>query len=248
VQSLPTEAKPLAACSQCGTALPPPSGTATFVYGVGAVGYQNCETCGAKWRYLWQDPPGAGGGLNRLPFLLVGAAVILVLGFGAFALLRSPTPYKSTAAAAATTTPTSRRSTVSTTTPTSTSPGDATAANGSDLVRILAPVAAARPAFVQYLQTSAITSPQYDVNQQVAAFVALAQPSVDALQRAHWPAAASGTIGLLVDANQQFVNDLEQIQYGLLYSSSFTDKLTTDVQSIQKYEGLARKDLGLPAS
>ena len=79
MQSLPTEAKPLTACSQCGTALPPPTGSATFVYGVGPVGYQSCNTCGAKWRYLWQDPPGAGGGLNRLPFLLVGTAIVVLL-------------------------------------------------------------------------------------------------------------------------------------------------------------------------
>jgi hypothetical protein len=248
VQSLPTEAKPLTACSQCGTALPAPSGTATFVYGVGAVGYQSCDTCGAKWRYLWQDPPGAGGGLNRLPFLLVGAAIIVVLGLGAFALLRSPTPYRPTAAAAATTTPPSHRSTTSTPPSTSTSIDDPAASNGSDLVRILAPVDAARPPFVQYLQTSAVSDQQYDVSQRAAEFVAVAQPSVDGLRRAQWPASASADVDKLVDASQQFISDVDQIQYGLLYSASFADKLTTDVATIQQYEGLARKDLGLSAT
>ena len=61
------------------------------MYGVGAVGYQSCTTCGAKWRYLWQDPPGTGGGLNRLPFLLVGAVIVGLLVVAVFGVLRSPT-------------------------------------------------------------------------------------------------------------------------------------------------------------
>jgi hypothetical protein len=242
VQSLPTEAKPLSACSQCGTALPAPTGSATFVYGVGPVGYQSCNTCGAKWRYLWQDPPGAGGGLNRLPFLLVGTAVVVLIAFGAFALLRSPTAYSPTSASAGTTTPTTNRTSSTTTTPA------APTSNGADFTRILDPVDKARPEFVDFLENSAISSQQFEVNQRVAAFVGLAQPSIDALKRAHWPAEISADMDQLVKANQQFITDVDLVQYGLLYSTSFAQKITTDVQNIQKYEALVKKALDLPAS
>jgi hypothetical protein len=242
VQSLPTEAKPLAACSQCGTALPPPTGSATFVYGVGAVGYQSCNTCGAKWRYLWQDPPGAGGGLNRLPFLLVGTAVVVLIGLGAFALLRSPTPYTPKSAAAGTTTPPTNRSTTSSAT------SGVPTASGADFERILAPVDAARPAFMDYLQTSAASSQQFEVNQQVTAFEGVAQPSVDALKREHWPASAAADVDRLVTASQQFITDIDLVKYGLLYSTSFAQKLNTDVQNIQRYENVVRRDLGLPTA
>ena len=241
VQSLPTEAKPLAACSQCGTALPPPTGSATFVYGVGPVGYQSCNTCGAKWRYLWQDPPGAGGGLNRLPFLLVGASLVVLLALGGFLLLRSPTTYSPKSASAGTTTPTTQPR------PTTTVAG-LPRATGADFERILAPVDATRPAFVDYLENSAVSSQQFEVNQRVQNFVAIAQPSVDALKRTAWPGAAQADIDQLVLASQQFISDVDLVQYGLQYSASFTQKLTADVQNIQTYEANARRELGLPAS
>jgi hypothetical protein len=240
VQSLPTEAQPLSACSQCGTALPPPTGSATFVYGVGAVGYQSCNTCGAKWRYLWQDPPGAGGGLNRLPFLLVGSAVILLVGLGAFALFRSPTSYTPKSAAAGTTTPTTRGSATSTTSAVPTS-------NRADFDRIILLVDRARPGFVDFLENSAVSSQQFDVNARVTAFEGVAQPSVDALKRATWPAAAASDVDRLVEASQQFISDVDLVKYGLQYSESFTAKLTSDVQNIQTYEARVQKDLGPPA-
>ena len=49
-------------------------------------------------------------------------------------------------------------------------------------------------------------------------------------------------------ASQQFISDVDLVQYGLQYSTSFTEKLSADVQSIQKYEALVTADLGLPPS
>jgi hypothetical protein len=235
VQSLPTEAKPLSACSQCGTALPPPSGSATFVYGVGAVGYQSCDTCGAKWRYLWEDPPGTGGGLNRLPFLLVGAVIVGLLVVAVFGVLRSPTKYKAEAEAPTTT---SVPRSVTTTTPLPTSSPD-------DFRAIVDPLDITRSELLDYLDTTAQSDPQYIVNQKVAAFVATANGASNALKDATWPPKASADIDKLVTMHQQFVTDLDLIQYGLLYSPSFTQKLANDAAAIRAAENTARRDLGL---
>jgi hypothetical protein len=238
VQSLPTEAKPLTACSQCGTALPPPTGSATFVYGVGAVGYQSCDTCGAKWRYLWKDPPGTGGGLNRLPFLLVGAVILALLVVGVFGALRSPTKYK---AAAETSTSTSAPRSVTTIAP-------VPAADGSEFQTIVDPLDTPRTSLLTYLQTTAQSAPQYEVNQRAAAFVKQANQASDALKRATWPASVSGDIDNLIAVQQQFASDLDLIQYGLLYSPSFTQKLANDVAKIRNTENAVRHDLGLHAA
>jgi hypothetical protein len=76
--------------------------------------------------------------------------------------------------------------------------------------------------------------------------VSVTQPGINALKAARWPTSAASDVDKLVQANQQLIADVELVQYGLLYSSSFTEKLTTDVQGIQKYQGLVRRDLGLP--
>lgn len=235
MQSLPTEAKPLSACSQCGTALPAPSGSATFVYGVGAVGYQSCATCGAKWRYLWQDAPGTGGGLNRLPFLLVGAMIAGLLVVAVFGVLRSPTKYKAEAEAPTTTTIPRN---VTTTTPLPTS-------GSADFQAIVDPLDRTRAGLLTYLETTAQSTPQYIVNQRVAAFVLTANRASDALKNATWPAKASADIDKLVTMHRQFTTDLDLIQYGLLYSPSFTQKLANDVAAIRTAENAARRDLGL---
>ena len=235
MQSLPTEAKPLSACSQCGTALPPPTGSATFVYGVGPVGYQSCDTCGAKWRYLWKDPPGAGGGLNRLPFLLVGAVIVALIVVGVFGALRSPSTYR--AAAEATTTTTSPPD-VTTTTPV---PG----ADASDFKAIIEPLDSARSALLTYLETTAQSAPAYLVNQQAAAFVKNANQATDALQHATWPASVSADIDQVIAMQQQFTSDLDLIQYGLLYSPSFTQKLESDVANIRDAENAVAARLGV---
>jgi hypothetical protein len=238
VQSLPTEAKPLAACSQCGTALPAPTGSATFVYGVGPVGYQSCNTCGAKWRYLWQDPPGAGGGLNRLPFLLVGTAIVVLVALGAVALLRSPTPYAAKSASAGTTTPSTSAA------PSTTTTSPVPSAGRADFVRAITPVVVARAPFVSYLTNDASSSSQVDVNAHVDEFVKGAQSSVDQLKALRWPAAVAADVDQLVRANEQLISDVDLVKFGLQYSTSFTDKVKADVTNIETYEGRVNTALG----
>ncbi len=240
MQSLPTEAKPLSACSQCGTALPPPGGTATFVYGVGAVGYQTCETCGARWRYLWQDPPGVGGGLNRLPFLLVGGVIVVLLAVGVFGLVRSPTKYKAEAATPSTSTSTPRSTT--------TAGPPIPASVGSEFKAIVDPVVTERASLMPFLQSTALSTPQYQVDERVAPFRQLAAQANKRLAESDWPAPAAADVDTLVTLNRQFIADLDLISYDLLYSPSFRQKLADDVVSIKAAENAVRRDLGLPPS
>ena len=232
---------PSPACSQCGTALAPPSGSATFVYGVGAVGYQSCDTCGAKWRYLWQDPPGAGGGLNRLPFLLVGAVDRGAARLGAFAfvaLVHRPTSRRRL--------PPPPRPLLRPTARPPRPPARCPLPTGADFSQIVTPVADARSPLMQYLLTTALSSAQYEVNTRVQTFVNQASQSVDALQKARWPTRR----GRRCSPTRRRGSAVHQrprsgAQYGLLYSTSFTEKLTADVGTINRYETAARSKLGL---
>ena len=98
---------------------------------------------------------------------------------------------------------------------------------------------------MQYLLTTALSSAQYEVNTRVQTFVNQASQSVDALQKARWPTVAADDVHRLVAADQQFISDLDLVPNGLLYSTSFTDKLTADVGTINRYESAARTKLGL---
>ena len=56
---------------------------------------------------------------------------------------------------------------------------------------------------------------------------------------------ADENAGTVDTMHEQFISDLDLIQYGQLYSSSFTEKLATDVAAIRTAENAARRNLGL---
>jgi hypothetical protein len=90
VQTVPPTAGPLAACPHCGARVAKPTGPVRFEYGVGVVGNQRCDRCGANWRYHWQE-----GGPRRQRGFLFPALVVLVVAalvVGAIALASSREP------------------------------------------------------------------------------------------------------------------------------------------------------------
>ena len=237
VQSLPTEAGPLAHCSQCGKRVPPPSGKPTFVYGVGAVGHQSCDACGAKWRYLWKEPESIAR-RSRRPIAIIGAvllvAVVAVVSVEAFR--------GSSKKFAATTTTTS-----STLAPVTSVPaGSDGGATGADFVRVFGPANAAKTEFMQWLVSTAPATPEFDVNQHVNDFVRSGRDSQSELMKLHWPQPVADDVAKLAQAYGTFLDDANRLQYGLLYSPSFSDQLRSESQAVKDAATLVRHELGLP--
>jgi hypothetical protein len=61
-----------------------------FEYGVGVVGTQQCERCGANWRYHWEERIPGRGRRIALRILLVVVVVAMVVGVVALASSREP--------------------------------------------------------------------------------------------------------------------------------------------------------------
>jgi hypothetical protein len=240
VEPLPTEAAPRTVCARCGEALPPTNGSATFVYGVGAVGYQNCAACGAKWRYLWRDHPASrvksgGGGRGRL-FALLGAlvvAMVVVVGVGAMGRSQrwnSASP-------------------PSTSVPGTTSPQTVSKLARTAYSNIADPMYAKRKEFMGWVHATAASTPQYQVDAKVTAYVTAARGEPDelaALNRGSWPAAASSDLDALISADRTFVADADLLHSApFLYSPSFLEKLDQEALAVRAADDEVRHALGL---
>jgi hypothetical protein len=90
VQTVPPTAGPLAACPHCGARVAKPTGPVRFEYGVGVVGSQRCDRCGASWRYHWQEGKPRRRRGFVLPALVVLVVAALVVGAVALASSREP--------------------------------------------------------------------------------------------------------------------------------------------------------------
>jgi len=245
VQPLQTEAAPRSVCAHCGETLAPPNGTATYVYGVGAVGYQSCAACGAKWRYLWQDdaaPRAVKTARRRSPLpavlggmvlvALVAAAVIALASSQRWTSGASPTPTAST-------TPSSR--------PTATV---SRATAGGTYRKIADGMDASRTSFMTWLRTTASSSPQYQVDDRVNAYVKGAQGELDQfdrLDRSGWPDGAGDAVDALVAADRAFVSDAD-LAGSLLSSPSFIDRLNQEAAAVHDADAAVRSRLGLAAA
>ena len=224
---------------RCGEALPPTNGSATFVYGVGAVGYQNCAACGAKWRYLWRDRPAPR--VNRAaadgaacshcsapwssPWSLWSewvrwAGRSVQLGVTAFDLGAEDDPVADRVEARA-----GPR--------TATSPTRCTDAEGvHGLGARDRGVDSAVPGRcqgdrVRHRRTGQTTS----------------SPALD---RGSWPAAASSDLDALISADRTFVADADLLHSApFLYSPSFLEKLDQEALAVRAADDEVRHALGL---
>ena len=243
MQPLPTEAAPRTVCARCGESLPPPNGSATYVYGVGAVGYQNCNACGAKWRYLWHEQPAprikSSGGRGRLFAVLGGLVVAAVVVVGVVALARSQ---RWSTASPSTTTP---QSTPSTSPSKTVAQADVTAYDS-----IAGPMYDSRKQFMGWVHTSAPSTPEYRVDEQVSQYLDTASAQADeleALDRRSWPSGAAAAVDELVAADRTFLSDVDLLHNApFLYSSSFLDKLNQEALAVRAADNEVRHQLGIP--
>jgi len=240
VEPLPTEAAPRTVCARCGEALPPTNGSATFVYGVGAVGYQNCEACGAKWRYLWRDHPAAriksGGGPRGRLFAVLGAlllAMVAVVGIGALGRSQRWNSASPPSASA----------------PRTTSPQTVSRLARTAYSNIADPMSANRKSFMDWVHTTAPSTPQYQVDTVVTNYVTAARGEPDklaALERGSWPATASANLDALISADRTFVDDADLLHSApFLYSPSFLDRLNQEALAVRAADDEVRHSLGL---
>jgi hypothetical protein len=240
VQPLQTEAAPRSVCARCRGPLPRPNGSATYVYGVGAVGYQSCPACGAKWRYLWHDqraPRIMPTGRGRQVAVVGGVVLAVVVVVAGVALARSQRWSSGASAKTTDTTPSS--------TPASTV---SKAEASSEYVKIADPMYRNRKAFMTWLRTTASSAPQYQVNDTVTSYMTRAQAELDqfdGLDRSRWPKGAADAVTTLVDADRTFVSDANLVQYNLLYSPSFIDKLNAEAVAVRDADNAVRGLLGL---
>jgi len=239
VQPLPTEASPRSVCAHCGDPLPPPNGSATFVYGVGAVGYQSCTSCGAKWRYLWQDSPAVRvkpDRSRRLVFLLGGIALVVLLVVGVIAFAQSKRwnrdePARPTPSSTPATTPRSGPST------------DLTVA-ALTYVPAADQMAEARASYMTWLTESATSTPQLQVNARTDAYVDGASAAIRQLEDNPWPDEVAGDVDEFVETARKFLDELEPVYSGQAGAPAYVSTITGEAAAVDAADAAVREKLG----
>jgi hypothetical protein len=211
------------------------------VYGVGAVGYQSCASCGAKWRYLWQDPPAARVKPDRgrrLVVVLGAGALVALLVVGAVGFARSQRwnrgdgPARPTSSSAP-------RSTPSTGAPVG-------LAVAIEYDAIAQPMNQDRADFMSWLVESASATPQFQVNQRTTDYVERARAAIQSLEDGAWPAEVVGEIETVVERSRRFVDDLEPVLAGQAGSPSYITMITDEARAVDDADAAVRQKLGIP--
>jgi len=237
VQPLSTEAAPRRVCAHCGEPLPPPNGSATYVYGVGAVGYQHCDGCGANWRYLWHDQPALrvrlARGRGRL-FAVVGGVILAsVAVVGVVALARSQ-PWDSASSAA-------------TSVPSTTPSEPVSQAVVTAYQQIAGPMSVGRSRFMGWVHDGALSTPEYLVDSEVDRYLVVARREVDALDDGSWPDAVSSGVDALIAADRKFLDDINLLHGApFLTWPPFIDQLNQEALAVKAADNQVRRVLDLP--
>jgi hypothetical protein len=212
------------------------------VYGVGAVGYQSCASCGAKWRYLWQDPPAARVKPDRgrrLVVVLGAVALGALLVVGAIGFARSQRWNRGDGPARPTTSSAPARST-----PRPGAPVGLAVAIEYDA--IAQPMNKDRADFMRWLVESAAATPQFQVNQRTTDYVERARTAIRSLEDGEWPAELVDEIETLVDRSRRFVDDLEPVLAGQAGSPSYITMITDEVRAVDDADAAVQQELGIP--
>jgi hypothetical protein len=237
VQPVSTEAAPRRVCAHYGEPLPPPNGSATYVYGVGPVGYQHCDKCGANWRYLWHDQPALrvrlAGRRGRLFAVLGGVILASVVVVGVVALARSQ-PWNSASSA-------------DTSVPNTTPSEPVSSAVKAAYQRIAVRMSEGRSRFMGWVHDNALSTPEYLVDSEVNRYLFVARPEVDALDHGSWPDALSSRVDALISADRKFLDDVDLLHSApFLYTPSFIDQLNQEAVAVKAADNEVRRVLVLP--
>ena len=230
---LPLVSEPLTNCTRCGNRAAPPLGP-SFVYGVGAVGFQHCPVCGERWRCLWPARRRRPGISLRTGALTAAALIVVGAGVAAYATTRSSKPSPQLAAATHSAGAIGPR-------------GPQPSPAGVRYLVVVAPSNAARTDLMQFLAVAPPVTPKSEIDRRVATFRAIAVKADAALLRVRWPAAVAPTIARLIAADQKLTADLGRAD-GLLNRTSIGRELETDAQALHAAAGAARLGLGLAAA
>jgi hypothetical protein len=228
---LPLAPEPLTFCTRCGSRAAPPLGP-SFVYGVGAVGFQHCPDCGDRWRCLWPERPRRRGVSLRAAALTAAAVIVVGAGVAAYATTRSSEPPELAAVTRGAGANGLR--------------GPLPTPAGVRYLVIVAPSNAARTDLMQFLALAPPGTPQSEIDRRVAAFRAVALRTDGALGRVRWPAAVAPGVAQLIAADEKLTNDLARGD-NLLNRSSFGQELEADAQNLRSVADEVRQGLGLAA-
>jgi hypothetical protein len=224
------EVRPLATCRECGARVARPVGP-SYVYGVGAIGFQHCAVCGARWRCAWPvaQPPRR---LSVRAAALAGAAVLaLTAGVVAYATTHGrsgPELASARHGAAASGAPSLH-------------------AARERYLGIVGPVNAARAELRRFLDSAPPITPVDELSRRVTAFAAVSRRGDAELVTTRWPEAAQQAVQALVAANRAVAADLET-GVGLLNQPGFADRVGADAATLDSAADRVRTALGLPVA
>ena len=236
---LPTETEVARRCPECGAPVEPPTGLPNYEYGVGAVGYQGCDECGARWRCLWHepDPPsvrsGRVGTILRVTVAVALAGATLA-GVAVYAQSHATSRLRPVAALPVVARHEATRP--------ATADADSNAATSTDFRHAFGPESAVRARLMQWL-ADAQSAAQVDVDAQVSGYQQVALEAERALRAARWPGAAAADVERLQRAAGSFVDQVDLLHYGLVYSPSFMTQLTVDNDALTRDVTLVQRDL-----
>jgi hypothetical protein len=223
------EIRPRAACHYCGNRVAPPLGP-SYVYGIGALGFQQCSACGARWRCMW--PTGAER--RRFPArtvaLVAAGALTLAVGVAAYAGTRSNGPELTSSTRGAL--PPALH-------------GPFTSAAGSRYLAIVTPENDAKDELRQFLESVPPLTPKSELDRRVAAFAAVVRRTGAALDDEQWPKAAAA-VHELIAADLAYTADLVR-GVTLLRDPRFGKRFDTDAAALHTAANRVRAALGLHA-
>jgi len=226
---LPLAPEPLTHCSQCGSRATPPLGP-SFVYGIGALGFQHCPVCGHRWRCLWTPGRRRRGASLRAAAITAALALVAGAGVAAYATTR---PSRAPELAAAT-----RGAGAAGVRGPLPLPG------GVPYLVIVAPSNAARTDLMQFLAAAPPATPYSEIARRVAAFATIARKTDVALRRFRWPASVAPSVAALIAADETLTRDLARGDQ-LLNRSSFGRELEVDAAALYRASVRVRYALGL---
>jgi hypothetical protein len=221
------EIRPRAGCAQCGRRVAAPVAP-SFVYGIGAIGFQHCDACGARWRCMWEPPRRRRISLRTL--LLVGViALVLAAAVATYASSRSSEPELAS---------TTRSSEAGPRTDGRESPA------GERYREIVGPANEAKADLQGFLASIPPVTPRSEIDRRVAAYAAVARRANAALDDGPWPSSTRRAVRQLIAADLAYTGELARSAGGL-NQPAISARLVAGAATVRAAANRVRTGLGL---